>query len=98
MKYAFALLMCIGVSVHAQGFQDEPTCYSWNGGDKSSGSFHKCNPAWVIAKAPPKPTPAPVVATPVLQSQVCPPQIILQPEPKKKAAPKRKAQPAPLKC
>jgi len=46
---------------YAGGFVDEPTCYSWNGGHKSAGSFTKCNPelqAWV------KPAPPPVVAAP----------------------------------
>ncbi len=84
-------------AAHAQGFVDEPTCYSWEGGHKSAGSFSKCSQPWVVAKAP-APPPAPVVVpAPVMQSTVCPPQIILEPEPKK-APIKRKPRPAPLKC
>jgi hypothetical protein len=97
-----AMLVLAGLTMfapkaHAQGFQDEPTCYSWNGGHKSAGSFSKCPQPFVVAKAP-APPPAPVVvAPPIMQSTVCPPQVILEPEPKK-APIKRKPRPAPLKC
>ena len=75
---AIAMLLAVGAA-QAQGFVDEPTCYSWEGGHKSAGSFTKCGPRWEVAKAPaPAPTPA-VVATPVMQSTVCPPQFILHP-------------------
>lgn len=97
-----AMLILAGLTMfapkaHAQGFVDEPTCYSWEGGHKSSGSFSKCTQGWVqpakVAAAQPAPA---VVPPPVMQSNVCPPQIILEPEPKK--AVKRKPRPAPLKC
>ncbi len=103
MKTLFAItLLCFAAfgaeRAMAQGFSDEPTCYSWEGGSKSAGSFTKCPQPWVVAKAPPAPVAAPaVVAAPVLSSNVCPPQIILQPEPNKPKAKKRPA-PKPLKC
>jgi hypothetical protein len=78
-----ALTMFAPSKAHAQGFQDEPTCYSWNGGYKSAGSFSKCPQPWVVAKAPAAPPPPVVVTPPVMQNVVCPPQVILQPEPKK---------------
>ena len=87
----------LGVAVaRAQGFQDEPTCYSWNGGDKSSGSFGKCNPVWVVPakKTAPPAVQTSMVATPVVP--VCPPQITVIPEPKKAQPVKRK--PKPLTC
>lgn len=98
MKYlAILILGLASVGANAQGFVDEPTCYSWEGGHKSSGSFSKCSQPWVVAKAPAPSPPAPVVAAPVVQSTVCPPQITVMPEPKKPII-KRKPKPAPLKC
>lgn len=75
---ALALAFIAIAPAHAQGFQDEPTCYSWNGGHKSAGSFSKCNhwPVVVAAAPPPAVVPAPVMQA----SPVCPPQIILEPE------------------
>jgi hypothetical protein len=78
-----AALTMFAPKAHAQGFVDEPTCYSWNGGHKSAGSFSKCPQPWVVAKAPAAPPPPVVVAPPVMQNVVCPPQVILEPEPKK---------------
>lgn len=89
-KLSFLLMLGIAFAANAQGFTDEPTCYSWEGGHKSAGSFTKCPGPWVVAKKPaPAPVAAPVVAAPILQSTVCPPQVVLQPEPtKRKAKPK----------
>jgi hypothetical protein len=60
MKLLFVAL-AFPVGVMAQGFTDPgPTCYSWNGGHKSAGSFTQCNPelqpAYVVM------APEPVVA------------------------------------
>ncbi len=96
-----AMLVLAGLTMfapkaHAQGFVDEPTCYSWEGGHKSAGSFSKCT-RWEVAKAPVAPPPPPVVVpAPVMQNVVCPPQVILEPEPKK--AVRRHVRPKPPKC
>ena len=71
---SFGLLMLHDAK--AEGFDAQTTCYTWNGGDKSSGGFAKCD-TWVVAEkkvAPPPPTP---VMMPVVPMQSCPP-----PEPK----------------
>jgi len=68
MKYLALAGLLVAVGVHAQGFQDEPTCYSWNGGHKSAGSFTKCTPELLAAKKP-----APPVA--VAQQQAAPAQL-----------------------
>ncbi len=93
-----AALTMFAPKAHAAGFNDEPTCYSWEGGHKSSGSFTKCPsgiPAAPTKVAAAQPAPI-VVPPPVMQTQVCPPQVILEPEPKK--AIKRKPRPVPQKC
>ncbi len=107
-KAVFALCLVIAMLVlagltmfapkaHAQGFDDQPTCYSWEGGHKSAGSFSKCT-RWEVAKAPVAPPPAPVVVPPpVMQNVVCPPQVILEPVPQKHKAP-IKRRPPPPKC
>jgi len=86
MKKSLIILAAMVASLaNAQGFVDEPTCYTWEGGHKSAGSFTKCPGPWVMPKkAAPPPPPAPVVAAPVMQNVVCPPQVILEPEPVKK--------------
>ncbi len=82
-------------AVHAQGFNDQPTCYSWEGGHKSSGSFSKCPgsippaPVKVAAAAPA----APVVPAPIVQA--APVQQTCAPPPKPVIKPKRKP---PVKC
>jgi hypothetical protein len=79
---------------HAQGFLDEPTCYSWNGGNFSSGSFSKCQ-HWEVAKAPPPTPPAPVVVpAPVMQNIVACPPATPVPLQTHKARPKK----PPVKC
>lgn len=84
LTFKVALAAAVGLlayssfsGAHAQGFADEPTCYSWNGGHKSAGSFSKCS-HWVVQAAAPAPAPvvvpAPVVqAAPVQVMQSCPP-------------------------
>lgn len=94
LNLGFMALVLLSFGASAQGFQDEPTCYSWEGGHKSAGSFSKCGPRWETAKkaAPPAPAPA-VVAAPVVQSVVCP---AATPVPKTQIVkPKRKP---PVKC
>jgi len=82
-----AALLVAAASATAAGFaplslQDAgETCYSWNGGNFSAGSFSKCQPVVVIAQAAPAPPPPPA---PVLINNVCPPQVILEPEPRKR--------------
>jgi len=87
-----AAFVLFGTQVHAAGFADEPTCYSWNGGHKSAGSFSKCTPELQAHVARPVPAPAPTavvvpppapVAPVVMQS--CPPP----PAPKPYLAPKK---------
>lgn len=98
LSFKVAFAAAIGVlaysvypGAHAQGFTDEPTCYSWNGGHKSAGSFSKCN-HWVATA----PTAAPVVLAPLaapptvapvmVPMQSCPPL----PVPHRKPIVKRK--------
>lgn len=93
---AALLLMSFGASAQGLIANDEPTCYSWNGGNYSAGSFNKCGPRWV---APAKPAPK-VVATPVASPQIAPspimmPQVSCAPPPKPLVKPKRKP---PVKC
>lgn len=95
--YAMMVGLVAHAPSHAQGFVDEPTCYSWEGGHKSAGSFSKCGPAWVTAKAPaPAPAPA-VVASPVVspQAPIMMPLVNCAPTPKK---PVIKRKPKPPKC
>jgi hypothetical protein len=88
--------LLVAFGANAGGFTDEPTCYSWNGGHKSAGSFSKCQPelqAWV-KPAPPAPPPvaysAPVTAPVVVhQSPIMMPQSHPIPlKPKHKPKPK----------
>jgi hypothetical protein len=97
VKYLALTLLMVAGAVHAQGFVDEPTCYSWEGGHKSAGSFSKCPQPWVVKKVAAPAPPAPVVAAPVLQSNVCPPQITVIPEPRK-PKPIIKRKPKPVIC
>lgn len=97
-----SLLLALPLVAFAGGFVDEPTCYSWEGGHKSAGSFSKCTPAWVlppekppvVAVAVTAPVAAPVV---VHQSPIMMPQSHPAPKPvvKKKHKPKPKKK---LKC
>jgi len=96
-KVTFPLaLLLVSFGASAQ-MVDEPVCYSWNGGHKSAGSFSKCGPAWVVAKAaPPMMAPAPLPAPQIAPSPIMMP-MTCAPEPK---ATKRivKRKPAPKKC
>jgi hypothetical protein len=88
--------LLVAFGANAGGFTDEPTCYSWNGGHKSAGSFSKCNAElhpWVKPHVPP-PVPvaqaAPVAAPTVHQSPIMMPQSHPKPIPLK---PKHKPKP-----
>jgi hypothetical protein len=48
------------------------TCYTWEGGHKSAGSYSKCNPTVVIVAAPV--VPAPLAAPPTPNAQMVPMQ------------------------
>jgi hypothetical protein len=65
--------------VHAQGFgpfSSSETCYSWNGGNFSAGSYFKCDPWIVVVKEPVKP--------PKVEVQSAPPPPPPPPPPPKK--------------
>lgn len=83
-------LVALASGASAQGFVDEPPCYSWSGGHKSAGSFSKCGPAWVAAApaAKPLPVPAPMAAPVAL-----PPQVSCVPPAKPIIKPKHKPKP-----
>ena len=89
---AFMAALALTGAASAQGFVNEPTCYSWNGGNFSAGSFSKCHND-VIAIATPKaaPLPPPVQPSPIMMPQsapvscVPPPRHIVKRKPKPKA-------------
>jgi hypothetical protein len=61
-KMILAVILSLPVAASAQGFaNDDFTCYSWEGGHKSAGSFTKCN-RWVM---PPEKVAPPVVLPPM---------------------------------
>ena len=95
--HGLAIALMVTTGAFAQGFTDSPTCYSWEGGHKSSGSFSKCNtdlqpaakkPAPVVAALPP-----PVVASPIMMPQSAPQVISCAPMPKPIIKPKAKPKP-----
>jgi hypothetical protein len=92
MRAALILALLVPLGAAAQGFTDEPTCYNWEGGHKSAGSFSKCGPRW---EAPVKkaPLPPPVVTSPVMMPMAAP--VTCAPAPKPVLKKKR---PAPKKC
>jgi hypothetical protein len=73
-------LALIAGTAQAQPFTgfvgSDTTCYNWNGGNFSAGSFSKCRTDVIVAAAPP---PAPVVVpapapSPIMMPmQSCPP-------------------------
>jgi hypothetical protein len=96
-KATLVLVLALPSGAYAQGFADNGmgTCYSWNGGNHSSGSFVKCNaelqPAKKAAVAP-----APLAAAPspmMMPMQSCPPVVVPQRKPKV-----MKKRPPPVKC
>jgi hypothetical protein len=94
MKRAALLLALVApFAVSAQGFTDEPTCYSWEGGHKSAGSFHKCGPRWETPRKA-APLPAPVVQSPIMMPMAAPVTCVPPPKP---VVTKRKHKPLP-KC
>ena len=79
---AALLLLALPFAAAAQGFPDPgPTCYSWEGGHKSAGSFFQCNPELKpfkpVAQAPVVVAPAAVKPEVLILESTCPP-----PEPK----------------
>jgi len=98
MKHSALFLgLLVAFGVNAQGFTDEPTCYSWNGGHKSAGSFSKCNAELHAHMKPHVPQPAPVaqaapVQAPPIMMPVCqnppPASVPLKPKHKPKHRPK----------
>jgi hypothetical protein len=88
--------LLVAFGANAGGFTDEPTCYSWNGGHKSAGSFTKCNTelqAWV---KPHVPAPAPVAqAAPVQAPPIMMPACIHPPATPVPLKPKHKHKPKP---
>jgi hypothetical protein len=88
----FMAALVLTGAASAQGFVDEPTCYSWNGGNFSAGSFTKCHHD-VIAQAKPAPLPPPVQPSPVMMPQSAP--ITCAPPPKPIAT-KHKYKPKPV--
>lgn len=97
MKYLALMGLLVATCSYAGGFVDEPTCYSWNGGHKSAGSFSKCTPelqAWVKPAAPPPvaysaPVTAPAIVhqSPIMMPQSHPKPIHLKPKHKPKPKP-----------
>jgi hypothetical protein len=94
-------LLVASCGASAQGFaplrMSDPgeTCYTWEGGHKSAGSFSKCSPSVVIAAAP---LPPPVVQSPVMMPMSAPVvQQTCAPAPKKPII-RKKPRPAPKKC
>jgi len=90
---AIAMVCCS--QVRAQGFAQEErtTCYSWNGGNHSSGSFIECKTIKPVAKPQPVAVAAPVAQPVLMSNPVCPPQVILEPEPRKKRVYKPRPKP-----
>lgn len=101
---AAAVLCCVGLPPMLAFAAADPTyvansfsaggdvsCYSWTGGDKSAGGFTKCRDNAPVAPA----KPAPVAVAPVA-STVCPPQVIVTPEPSAKAAKRKPVHRKPL--
>lgn len=68
---ALALALAVPFMASAAGFaplsmsDTGETCYTWEGGRGSAGSFSKCSPSVVIAQAP-APLSAPPTVNPVM--------------------------------
>lgn len=88
-------ILAAASAANAQSFASEVTCYNWQGGDKSAGSFSKCRPDVIAAAPAPKPVavvaPAAVAPSPVMMPVSCPPAT---PVPVQRSKPK----PKPKKC
>ncbi len=88
-------ILSAAACAHAQPFQSfagaDTTCYNWNGGNFSAGSFSKCRTDVIVAAAPKAVpvTPAPVALapSPVMMPMSCPPPPIVTPR-KHKPKPK----------
>jgi hypothetical protein len=99
MKSAALLGLLFALGAQAQGFQDEPTCYSWSGGHKSAGSFTKCTPEIKATSKPTPPAPvavaAPVTAPPLFSSSPIMMPVCVNPVAQDKPKPKQKGKPKP---
>lgn len=103
MKSLIVILGLVAGAANAAGFSDfesapQATCYSWEGGYKSSGSFMHCGAPLGSTRVVQAPVAEakPVVVQPIVQTTQCPPPVVLErePSPVKKALPKRKVRPA----
>ena len=80
MKALLILALLVPFGASAQGFGSldaGDTCYSWEGGHKSAGSFSKCQPnIRVVVQAPPAPVAvAPQIApSPIMMPMTCAPE------------------------
>jgi hypothetical protein len=95
---AAIVLVGLGINAHAAGFAPMrlsdscDTCYRWEGGSKSAGSFSKCQPAVEVVVLTPL-MPPPVQPSPVMMPLAAP--VTCAPPPKPIV---RKRKPAPPKC
>ena len=92
-----ALILALAQPAFAGGFAplrlSDPgeTCYTWEGGRGSAGSFSKCQPSYEVVIL--NPMPAPVQPSPIMMPQSAP--ITCAPPPKPVFKKKR---PPPKKC
>jgi hypothetical protein len=95
-KATLVLVLALPFGAYAQGFADNGmgTCYSWNGGNHSSGSFVKCNAELQPMEAAVAPAPLAAAPSPMMMPmQSCPPVVVPQRKPKV-----MKKRPPPVKC
>jgi len=96
--FAIAFALAVPLAASAAGYpplslsDSGDTCYTWEGGRGSAGSFTKCSPQVSVASAP-KALPPPVLPSPVMMPQSAPISCAPPPKPvfKKKHKP-------PVKC
>ena len=98
-KSLLVILSLVAGSASAAGFSDFEsapvnTCYSWEGGYKSSGSYMHCGAPLVTTRVVQAPVAEakPVIVQPIMTTTNCPPPVVLErePSPVKKALPKPK--------
>lgn len=97
-KLGFLVALLVPLGALAGGFapltmsDTGETCYAWEGGHKSAGSYSKCGPVVVIAAAPK--LPPPVVASPIMMPMSAP--VTCAPPPKPVVTKKRHYKPKPV--
>jgi hypothetical protein len=91
------LVLLLPLAASAQSLGDHTTCYSWNGGNHSSGSFIQCD-TWTVPqkKVAVAPLPPPVVASPIMMPMSAP--VTCVPPPKPVVQKKRVWKKPPPKC